>query len=723
MTDLAQPSPDWTEPEQWVWKRILAGEPADLNARDREQNPEFKDLDPCKEDGWAENRRLGVEFLKTILTHKDFADATPYGGVRVLGALVDDAPLVLEHARLQRLFWLDRSRILTDVKCRSLRVNGEMSLEKSFVAGDVDLSTATVQDSLTTALGRFKGEVNLVGASIGSAFSMRGSTFEKKVDLNSAKVGGGADLGGACFEGEVDLVGASIGSSLEMSGSTFEKKVSLNGAKVGGGAFLNGACFKGEVDLVSASLGTSLEMSGSTFEKKVSLNSAKVDGGAFLNGACFKGEVNLVSASLGTFLEMSGSTFEKKVSMNGAKVGGGAFLSHRACFKGEIDLVSASLGTFLEMSGSTFEKKVSLNGAKVGGGAFLNGACFKGEVDLVSASLGTSLEMSGSTFEKKVSLNSAKVDGGAFLNGACFKGEVNLVGASIGSSLQMSGSTFEGEVNLTGCQVIGELRLGSSRHRPARWKQAALLVLRNTHVGALQDWWQDSSDNSWPKVLKLEGFTFDRLGGLHGEGKEADMMARPSECYVEWLRKDSGFSPQPYEHLASLFRRAGEPGKANDILYAARERRRRLALSKVDDRGYCKDREVLEGVGLGMLRLTIGYGLGNRYFRVLWWVGGLTLLGTFVLIAAGQLSVFSGALAIPVLCEPRPVAADHHAQQSPRRAHLRGFVGPPSCRPAALLGTGLLLLARDSRLGARLVYCRRTSWPDATELSALPWIA
>jgi len=34
--------------------------------------------------------------------------------------------------------------------------------------------------------------------------------------------------------------------------------------------------------------------------------------------------------------------------------------------------------------------------------------------------------------------------------------------------------------------------------------------------------------------------------------------------------------------------------------------------------------------------LTIGYGLGNRYFRVLWWVGGLTLLGTFLLIVAGQ---------------------------------------------------------------------------------------
>jgi hypothetical protein len=244
--------------------------------------------------------------------------------------------------------------------------------------------------------------------------------------------------------------------------------------------------------------------------------------------------------------------------------------------------------------------------------------------------------MSGSTFEGKVNLSSAKVGGAAYLRyGATFKAEVDLIGASIGSSLDFSDARITGPVEMTGCQVVGELRLGSSRHRPARWEQGALLVLRNAHVGALQDWWQDASNNSWPKALELEGFTFDRLGGLFGTGKEADMMARPSGCYVAWLGRDAGSSPQPYEHLASLFRRAGEPGKANDILYAARERRRRLALSKVDHRGHPKDREVPEGVGLWLLRSTIGYGLGNRYFRLLWWVGGLTFLGMLVLIAAG----------------------------------------------------------------------------------------
>ena len=99
MSDLANFSADWTEPERWAWEQIGAGKPADFNARDRR-------LDPFNENGWAENRRLRVKFLQDISTKKSFSDLTPYGGIRILGALVDDAPLNLEHARLQHLIWL-----------------------------------------------------------------------------------------------------------------------------------------------------------------------------------------------------------------------------------------------------------------------------------------------------------------------------------------------------------------------------------------------------------------------------------------------------------------------------------------------------------------------------------------------------------------------------------------------------------------------------------------
>ena len=551
MADAPEIPADWTETEQWVWTRIAAGELADLNARDREHNAEFEDLDPREEEGWTGQRRLRVKFLHTILTQKAFVEETPYGGVRILGALVDDAALDLEHARLQRLFWLERSRILVDVKGRNLRIDGEFSLEKSFVAGYIELQRADIRENLHINLGKFLGEVNL-----GSA---------------------------------------SIGANLVMTGSTFEEKVILNGATVNGSAFLRGgATFKGEVDLISASIGSSLYMAGSTFEEKVNLNRATVNGSAFLRG---------------------GTTF-----------------------KGEVDLGSASIGSNLEMHGSTFEEKVILNGATVNGSAFLSGgATFKGEVDLVGTSIGSNLEMSGSIFEERVSLNSATVNGAAFLRGgATFKGEVNLVSASVGQDLDLSDADISGRVDLTGCKVTGELRLGSAKHAATRWKDSASLVLRNTQVGALQDWWQDESDNSWPKALQLEGFTYDRLGGSLGEGKETDMMARPVANYIHWLARDPSASPQRYEQLARFFRQAGEPHKANDILYEARERRRRMTFSKVDDHGQAKSRDWREGLALWMLRSTVGYGLGSRYFRVLRWAGGLTLLGALLLICFGQ---------------------------------------------------------------------------------------
>jgi hypothetical protein len=198
MSHLAKFSAGWTEPEQWAWKQIEAGEPADFNARDRRYYIGFNVLDPCNENGWAENRRLRVKFLQDILMKKFFADPTPDAGVRILGALIDNVPLNLEHTRLRRLIW-EHSRILTDVKCRGLRVDGEFSLEGSFVGGHVDLTVANI-------------------GSIG----MAGSTIQGKVGLNSVKVGGSVFLrGGANFKAEVDLIGASIGADLDMSGATF----------------------------------------------------------------------------------------------------------------------------------------------------------------------------------------------------------------------------------------------------------------------------------------------------------------------------------------------------------------------------------------------------------------------------------------------------------------------------------------------------------------------
>ena len=260
---------DWTELERRVWERIAVGEPADLNAR-----PDQKNLDPHTEDGWSEDRRLTAKFFQDILMQKAFVEATPSGGVRILGALIDDAPLNLEHARLQHHFWLEESRILTDVNCLYLRVAGVLSLEKCFVAGAVDLSAAEIGSALFRNA-TFKGGLTLTGAKISSELAISQSTFEADVSLDSTTVGGHALLLNATFEAGLGMAVAKIGSNLLMSGATFEGNVNVNSATVGGHALLRRVTVKGALDLTAAKIGAGLDMSASTFGR-VSLNAAKV---------------------------------------------------------------------------------------------------------------------------------------------------------------------------------------------------------------------------------------------------------------------------------------------------------------------------------------------------------------------------------------------------------------------------------------------------------------
>jgi hypothetical protein len=72
------------------------------------------------------------------------------------------------------------------------------------------------------------------------------------------------------------------------------------------------------------------------------------------------------------------------------------------------------------------------------------------------------------------------------------------------------------------------------------------------------------------------------------------MPPRDIDWYIDWLARDHSYSPQPYEQLAAVFRAAGEPAKADDILYESRERARKEAV------------DWWRWLGLNLSWLTIG---------------------------------------------------------------------------------------------------------------------
>src|SRR5215831_12226173 len=83
--------------------------------------------------------------------------------------------------------------------------------------------------------------------------------------------------------------------------------------------------------------------------------------------------------------------------------------------------------------------------------------------------------------------------------------------------------------------------------------------LRAAWVGS----WHDKKD-TWPRALNLQGFVYDAINVLNVTPKQR----------LDWLRRqDDGYRPQPYEQLASVYRRAGHARAARTVAIAKQRAR------------------------------------------------------------------------------------------------------------------------------------------------------
>jgi hypothetical protein len=117
----------------------------------------------------------------------------------------------------------------------------------------------------------------------------------------------------------------------------------------------------------------------------------------------------------------------------------------------------------------------------------------------------------------------------------------------------------------------------------------------------------------------LNGCSYERLHGIGEEDTGSNLGDWHARYLTNWLDRDTSYTPQPYEQLAAVFRSAGEPAKAFDVLFASRERARGLTKKKrtIEKNPPGLGRPMFPGwryIGLTLLKLTIGYGLGYRYF-------------------------------------------------------------------------------------------------------------
>jgi hypothetical protein len=261
----------------------------------------------------------------------------------------------------------------------------------------------------------------------------------------------------------------------------------------------------------------------------------------------------------------------------------------------------------------------SFNGmrARVGGDLFISQSTI-GHIYLNSSIISGS----GGIFESNIRSLSAS---GARVENA-FGIEKTMVQETIALQMGRFGAIFLAEstlksFDLSGSVINSELQLCAPGGGPLRWIGPGEIILRNVQAGALED---DAA--SWPIIIDLRGFSYKKLGGAQ-RCAGSDPYLRSSSLFVDWLSRSPGLSRQPYQQLASIIRDAGYRETAEDILYALRERDRVAA----GVRG-----EWIHWAGMTVLKLTIGYGIGDRLFRALWWVLGLTAIGIVILMFSPQ---------------------------------------------------------------------------------------
>lgn len=402
-------------------------------------------------------------------------------------------------------------------------------------------------------------------------------------------------------------------------------------------------------------IGRDASISDCSSQERISLKQSRVGGTLNLHGNDAPNGISLERAIIGDRVSIHGSEAPcSLISATGIRVGRSVAISTVQSPHG-IMLEEATIGGDLLVRSVTADDnaRISLTRARVSGDAgFFDVSA--GTIHLMRSRIDGDVRLDGSRWATRVDATDIRVDGTLYL------GDADLH-----------------QVNLTSATVGRDLSLLSWIGKEPRWQPGARLSLRNATADAVHD-----SEAAWPNTLDLEGFEFKRIGS-HGFAHEP-LPARDFKSLKAWLARDPNASAQPYVQLARVLQEAGQIAKANDILYAARQRERRQVRRNAIDysvdgvarligalavrfrsdqrsalvhseqrrgrrvaarrrlvRRRCTEGRrlticglwlTLAAMGLWLLEMTMGYGLGpKRYFRACGWVAGFVLAGVVAL--------------------------------------------------------------------------------------------
>ncbi len=507
----------------------------------------------------------------------------------------------LNGHRLRPAFWQD---------WRGEEVKTERALRSAFLETILlcqPFKSQIPHDGVHIIGALFLEEINLKNSILEHELILEESRFERSVDLSNLKSPFEISFQGSVFEQKLTLSGARVGGDLVLDDGRFEK-LDLRAGQIDGQLTMDRAKVLGSLKMQSIFVGSqfsaqqsrfdgSIKIQGALIKKQMTMEGSKILGLLALHGARIEGRLNLADAEISGPLKMRGARIGTNLNMQNGKFS-------------SVDLTTAKVAGQVQMSDSGFSDKLSLYGLDVGDMFTLNGATVHGELHFQGAHISSKVSMQRSTFKKEVSFKGANIGGDLYLDGASFADELDMHRVTIDGTLIFKAGEFKDDVN------IDLAKIDSVEYKGA--KELQNLNLKGTSVNKVFVKVKDTND--WPIKMDLHGFTYNLFWGEY-EGVEGGQK----DFFKAWLERLKKYSPQPYEQCAKVLREAGFPERANDVLYAGKEKERHDALV---------NNNFGRWLWLSILKLTIGYGLGLRYFRALWWAGLFILIGGYICFTA-----------------------------------------------------------------------------------------
>jgi hypothetical protein len=568
---------DLTPAEKALCEAAAAGRLLDRRAR------RLSEDDPAQGRAWSKDRQIRAQLLRQLLTGHGCLDQTfgPPLAVRLRGA-----------------------QITGRLNLGGLTMRCPLELYDCFLGGRLDLAKTTAPD------------ISLRGSYLGQRLSARRLHLYHNLNLSQGfQCHGPVKLPGAHIGGRLALDGARLtnrnGTALHAQQLTVNGSLFLRDAEVVGEVRLGGAYIGGQLICKGARLtnrnGTALHAQQLTVNGILFLRDAEVVGEIWLAGAHIGGQLNCEGARLtnrnGTALDAPQLTVDADLFLRDAEVVGEVRLVG-AHIGGELSCKGARLtnryGTALDAQQLTVDARLAMTGAEVVGEMWLVGARVGGQLDCEGARL---------TNPNGMALNAQQltVDADLFLRDAEVVGEIWLAGAHIGGQLDCEGARL---TNPEG-RAVSAQRLtvdGAVIMRPAGLEGS--ITLTAARVGR---WYDDKS--TWPASLALEGFIYEAI-----DGPKVTPRGR-----LDWLllhKQADGrtvYAPQPYEQLATVYRKAGDHEGARTVAIAKQQAR----LASVEGWARWPSR-----AWSAILRWTIGY--GYKPALALPWLVGLFAVGWVV---------------------------------------------------------------------------------------------